>query len=91
MMREAYVGYLNDLYAREAAGQGWGEDVSMLKINEVNNWMRAWMFMERFGFKAARRSIVMRLATATISARGRISQPENLWVDARMIGRIEFG
>jgi hypothetical protein len=52
MMREAYVGYLNDLYAREAAGKGWGEDVSMLKINEINNWMGAWMFMERCGFKA---------------------------------------
>lgn len=52
MMREAFVGYLNDLYAREAAGEGWGEDVSMLKINEVNNWMRAWMFMEGCGFTA---------------------------------------
>lgn len=52
IMREAYVGYLNDLYAREAAGEDWGEDVSMLKINEVNSWMGAWMFMERCGFKA---------------------------------------
>ncbi len=52
IMREAYVGYLNDLYAREAAGEGCGEDVSMLKINEINNWMGAWMFMERCGFKA---------------------------------------
>jgi hypothetical protein len=52
IMREAYVGYLNDLYACEAAGKGWGEDVSLLKINEVNNWMGAWMFMERCGFKA---------------------------------------
>lgn len=52
ILREAYVDYLNDLYAREAAGDGWGEDVSTLKINEVNNWMRAWMFMEGCGFKA---------------------------------------
>ena len=52
ILREAYVDYLNDLYAREAAGDGWGEDVSTLKINEVNNWMRAWMFMEDCGFKA---------------------------------------
>jgi hypothetical protein len=52
MMREAYVGYINDRYAREAAGQGSGDDVSMLKIKEINNWMNAWMFMERCGFKA---------------------------------------
>ncbi|WP_175583432.1 hypothetical protein [Salipiger sp. HF18] len=52
ILREAYLDYLNDLYAREAAGDGWGEDVSTLKINEVNNWMRAWMFMEGCGFKA---------------------------------------
>ncbi len=52
MMREAYVGHINDLYAQEAAGQGWGEDISMLKVNEVNNWLRAWMFMENCGFKA---------------------------------------
>lgn len=52
MMREAYVGYLNDLYAREARGEGWGEDVSILKINEINNWMNAWTFMELCGFKA---------------------------------------
>ena len=54
IMREAYVGYLNELYSREAAGNGWGEDVSILKINEVNNWMGAWMFMERCGFKAGK-------------------------------------
>ncbi|WP_152967629.1 hypothetical protein [Pannonibacter phragmitetus] len=52
IMREAYVGYLNELYACEAAGDGLGEDVSLLKINEVNNWMGAWMFMERCGFTA---------------------------------------
>lgn len=52
IMREAYVGHLNGLYAREAAGERWVEDISKLKINEVNNWMRAWMFMEGCGFKA---------------------------------------
>lgn len=52
IMREAYVNFLNDLYARDAADDGWGEDVSILKINEVNNWMRAWMFMEGCGFNA---------------------------------------
>jgi hypothetical protein len=52
MVREAYVSYLNDLYARDAAGIGWGEDVSKLKINEINNWLRAWEFMEGCGFKS---------------------------------------
>jgi hypothetical protein len=51
MMREAYVGYLNDLYVRKAEGKDWGEDVSILKINEINNWFGAWIFMERCGFK----------------------------------------
>ena len=52
IMREAYVGYLNELYAREAVGEGLVVGVSVLKINEVNNWMGAWTFMERCGFKA---------------------------------------
>ncbi len=52
IMREAYVGYLNDLFARVAVGESGGVDVSMLKINEINNWMGAWTFMERCGFKA---------------------------------------
>ena len=51
MMREAYVAHLNAIYARNASGEGWTEDVSLLKSNEVNNWMRAWMFMESCGFK----------------------------------------
>ncbi len=54
ILREAYVGYLNDLYACEAAGDGSVEDTSVLKINEVNNWLRVWMFMERCGFKAGK-------------------------------------
>lgn len=52
MMREAYVSYLNGIYARNAAGTGSEEDVSKLKIEEISNWMRAWMFMEMCGFRA---------------------------------------
>lgn len=52
MFREAYSSFLNNLYAREAGGTGDGEDVSMLKINEITNWMRAWRFMEGCGFAA---------------------------------------
>lgn len=51
MMRQAYVSYLNALYALKENGQEAGEDVSMLKINEINNWLHAWMFMEGCGFK----------------------------------------
>jgi hypothetical protein len=54
MMREAYVSYLNGLYAREASGKDWGPDVSMLKINEINNWLNAWTFMEGCGFDSGR-------------------------------------
>jgi hypothetical protein len=50
LMREAYVDYINGLYAHAAANDGYLEDVSLLKVNEVNNWLRAWMFMERCGF-----------------------------------------
>ena len=52
MFREAYSSFLNNLYAREADGTGDGEDLSMLKVNELTNWMRAWMFMEGCGFAA---------------------------------------
>jgi hypothetical protein len=52
IMREAYSGFLNERYAREASGQGWSGDISILKINEIHNWLRAWMFMEGCGFKA---------------------------------------
>lgn len=50
ILREAYTSHLNNLYAREANGTGDGEDVSLLKLNEITNWMRAWMFMEACGF-----------------------------------------
>ena len=49
VMREAYVGYLNTIYAREAGGVQ-VEDVSTLKLNEISNWLRAWQFMEMCGF-----------------------------------------
>lgn len=49
IMREAYVHYINEIYAREAAGDDWVEDVSVLKVNEIKNWLRAWMFIEGCG------------------------------------------
>lgn len=50
IFREAYVASLQALYIRKAAGSD--EDASTLKVDEVNNWMRAWMFMEMCGFVA---------------------------------------
>lgn len=52
IMREAYSGFLNERYAREASSEDWSGDISILKINEIHNWLRAWMFMEGCGFKA---------------------------------------
>lgn len=49
ILREAFSSYLNVAYADEDAGL-FDEDVSKLKINELFNWMSAWMFMERCGF-----------------------------------------
>ncbi|WP_244515122.1 MULTISPECIES: hypothetical protein [unclassified Ensifer] len=49
MLREAYTSYLNERFAIEAAG-GWGDDLSVLKINNVNNWLQAWEFMRMCGF-----------------------------------------
>ena len=49
ILREAYSNYLNMVYADKDAGL-FDEDVSMLKINEVFNWLNAWEFMERCGF-----------------------------------------
>lgn len=49
IVREAYVSYLNQIYERNAIGDD--EDVSLIKIHEVKNWLRAWMFMEMCGFK----------------------------------------
>jgi hypothetical protein len=55
-----------------------GEDVSILKINEINNWLRVWMFMERWGFKAGepRLAIARRPATRILTcATGAGSKP----------------
>lgn len=49
ILREAYVAYLDQLYERDAAGGD--EDVSRIKIREIKNWLRAWIFMEMFGFR----------------------------------------
>jgi hypothetical protein len=50
MLREAYVSHLDGIYARNEADIEYQEDVSMLKINEINNWFRAWEFMRSCGF-----------------------------------------
>jgi hypothetical protein len=50
IFREAYVASLQALYIRKAAGSD--EDASTLKVEEVNNWARAWKFMEMCGFVA---------------------------------------
>ena len=52
VMREAYISYLNQIYAREANGLRL-EDVSILKVNEIANWLRAWQFMEGCGFASS--------------------------------------
>ena len=52
LMREAYVSYLNGIYEHNASGADVGEDVSTLKVNEISNWLRAWMFMEGCGFQS---------------------------------------
>jgi N-acetylglutamate synthase-like GNAT family acetyltransferase len=40
------------VYADAEAGLN-HEDVSMLKVNELFNWLNAWEFMERCGFANA--------------------------------------
>jgi hypothetical protein len=50
MFREAYVSYLESIYERNRSGQS-SEDVSLLKVNEITNWLRALVFMESCGFK----------------------------------------
>ena len=49
VLREAYTYHLNRAYAIEAQGGG-VDDHSLLKINEVRNWLSAWQFMEMCGF-----------------------------------------
>ena len=45
LLREAYVSHINAKYASDG-----GEDLSILKIDEVTNWLNAWTFMEGCGF-----------------------------------------
>jgi len=49
-MRDAYVSHLTTIYARNDSGDDYVEDVSVLKLIEVSNWLRAWQFMEMCGF-----------------------------------------
>ncbi len=44
--------YLNMVYADAEAVLS-HEDVSVLKVNELFNWFKAWEFMERCGFADA--------------------------------------
>lgn len=48
MLREAYTTYLNSQY--ELPAEECYEDFSKLKINEVNNFFRAWEFMRACGY-----------------------------------------
>lgn len=51
MLREAYVAYLDNIYSMNKAEPEYSEDVSVLKVNEITNWLRAWEFMQACGFK----------------------------------------
>lgn len=48
LFREAFVTYVNHLHQEELGGAE--HDVSVVKIEDVNNWLRAWVFMEICGF-----------------------------------------
>jgi hypothetical protein len=48
LFREAYVTHINHLHEENATGAQ--HDISKVKIEDVNNWLRAWMFMEMCGF-----------------------------------------
>ena len=49
ILREAYKTEINNLYAAESNGTSDGEDISVLKVNELSNWLRAWQFMHACG------------------------------------------
>lgn len=51
LLREAYVAHLDNIYLNNLLDTEYQEDVSMLKINEINNWFRAWEFMTACGFR----------------------------------------
>jgi hypothetical protein len=44
LFRESYVSHINAQYANDD-----GEDLSVLKIEEISNWLKAWTFMEGCG------------------------------------------
>lgn len=48
VMRDAYVSYLTSIYNHNE--KGGHQDVSILKVLEISNWLRAWEFMEMCGF-----------------------------------------
>lgn len=52
LLREAYVSHLNNIYLNNLESTEYQEDVSILKVNEINNWFRAWEFMSACGFKS---------------------------------------
>lgn len=54
MMREAYVSHLTTIYDRNEDSDDYVEDVSALKLIEISNWMRAWLFMEMCGFTGSK-------------------------------------
>ena len=45
LLREAYVAHFDNIYLSNFLNSEYQEDVSMLKVNEINNWFRAWEFM----------------------------------------------
>ncbi len=47
IVREAYLGYLNNIYRLQKEGM-YDEDISKIKTIENSNWLRAWVFMEGF-------------------------------------------
>lgn len=49
LLREAYVDYLGEIYARNVDSE-FPEDVSVVPANEIFNWLRAWEFMRMCGF-----------------------------------------
>ncbi|MBY9066108.1 hypothetical protein K1X12_04310 [Hyphomonas sp. WL0036] len=50
IFREAYGSYVASLYAHNHFREGHKHDIDKLQINEINNWLRAWSFMEGCGF-----------------------------------------
>ena len=42
----------DNIYLSNRLDAEYQEDVSMLKVNEINNWFRAWEFIRACGFKS---------------------------------------